>query len=96
MTPSSIPLSQRVLRLWQPRRGLFWLMLAFNLLSSVLGWTLHLAHPTGAWLILITLFALANALMGWWLISILWRESAAVSSEGEKPHVQSPAGQQDR
>lgn len=64
-------------RVWQPRRGLFWLMLAFNALSSVLAWVLHLLQPTGGLLVGLTLLALANAAMGWWLLSILWRESAA-------------------
>ena len=40
------PLPARSLRrLWQPRRGLFWLVLAFNALSSVLAWYLHLSEP---------------------------------------------------
>lgn len=89
------PLRRSLRRVWQPHRGLFWLMLAFNGLSSVLGWTLHLAQPTGAVLVLLTVFALANALMGWWLLSILWREGAGTFS-GEKSHVQSVADQQNR
>lgn len=88
-------LHQSILRIWQPRRGLFWLMVAFNVLSTVLGWALHLAQLSGGLLVLLTLFALANALMGWWLLLILWREGAVVT-EGDPYHVQSPAGQQDR
>jgi uncharacterized membrane protein HdeD (DUF308 family) len=86
MSSTDNPLRRSLLRLWQPRRGLFWLMLAFNALSSVLAWALHLMQPTGALLVLLTLFALGNVLMGWWLLSILWRESA-VNSRGEKSHV---------
>jgi hypothetical protein len=82
-------------RVWQPQRGLFWLMLVFNALSSVLAWTLHLLQPTGGLLVLITLLALTNAVMGWWLLAILWRTSAEPSTQGN-PHVQSPARQQDR
>ena len=82
-------------RLWQPRRGLFWLMLAFNVLGSVLGWALHLMQPQGALLVLMTLFALGNAAMGWWLLSILWRDGAE-KPPGENADVQSFAGQQDR
>ena len=79
------PIAERVRRLWQPRRGLFWLMVAFNVLSSVLGWTLHLAQPTGVLLVVLTVFALGNALMGWWLLSILWREGASTPyMEGNK------------
>jgi hypothetical protein len=85
-------------RLWQPQRGLFWLMLAFNALSSVLAWTLHLLQPTGGLLVLLTLLALSNAVMGWWLLTLLWRTNPASSTEPSNPgdhHVQSPAHQQD-
>ena len=81
-------------RVWQPQRGLFWLMLAFNALSSALAWALHLLQPTGGLLVLLTLLALSNAVMGWWLLSLLWRTSADPSIQGD-PHVQSPARQQD-
>jgi hypothetical protein len=70
-------------------------MVAFNVMGWVLGWTLHLLQPTGGLLALITLLALSNAGMGWWLLSILWRESAETFS-GETSDVQSFAGQQDR
>ena len=82
-------------RLWQPRRGLFWLMLAFNAMGSVLGWALHLLQPTGGLLVLMTVLALGNAGMGWWLLAVLWREGAA-SPQGDRSDVQSFAGQQDR
>lgn len=74
---------QKFLSLWQPRRGLFWLMLAFNLLSSGMGWTLHLLQPTGVLLVVLTLMALGNTLIGWWLLSILWRDGAAVQTQGD-------------
>jgi hypothetical protein len=82
-------------RLWQPGRAAFWLMLAFNGLSSVLAWTLHLAQPTGMLLIVLTILALANAAMGVWMLTLLWRQGA-VSSQGNTHHVQSPSDQQDR
>ena len=41
MTSSQTPAWRR---LWQPRRGVFWLMLAFNLLSSLMAWTSAGAH----------------------------------------------------
>jgi hypothetical protein len=94
--PESSPALRRAFqRIWQPQRGLFWLVLAFNLLSSVLAWTLHLLQPTGLLLVLITLLALTNAAMGWWMLALLWRTSADSSTSGD-PHVQSPARQQDR
>jgi hypothetical protein len=82
-------------RLWQPGRAAFWLMLAFNGLSSVLAWTLHLAPPAGALFFVLTLLALANAAMGAWMLSLLWRQGAA-SSQGNPHHVQSPSDQQVR
>lgn len=92
------PFRRAVQRIWQPQRGLFWLMLVFNALSSSLAWALHLLQPTGALLVLLTLFALANTAMGWWLLAILWRTnpppSAKPSTQGDL-HVQSPARQQD-
>ena len=75
-SPSRSAFGRGLRRVWQPRRGLFWLMLAFNALSSVLAWALHLLQPAGGLLVVLTLLALANAGMGWWLLSILWRESA--------------------
>jgi uncharacterized membrane protein HdeD (DUF308 family) len=94
--PAPVPPFRRAIqRIWQPQRGLFWLMLVFNALSSALAWTLHLLQPTGGLLVLLTLFALANTAMGWWLLAILWRTSAEPSTQGD-PHVQSPARQQDR
>jgi uncharacterized membrane protein HdeD (DUF308 family) len=92
--PAPSPFQLAFRRIWQPQRGLFWLMLVFNALSSVLAWALHLLQPTGGLLVVITLLALTNAVMGWWLLAILWRTSANPSIQGD-PHVQSPARQQD-
>ena len=89
------PNRRSIWRLWQPQRGLFWLMVAFNVLSSAMAWWLHWAQPTGGLLVLVTVMALINALLGWWLLSILWREGAGTTS-GENTHVQSIADQQDR
>ena len=95
MPSTDKPLQRAFARLWQPRRPLFWLMLAFNALSSVLAWMLHLLQPAGGLLIVLTLLALANAFMGWWLLSMLWRESAPSRTPQGDPYVQSAAGQQD-
>jgi hypothetical protein len=82
-------------RLWQPGRGAFWLVLVFNGLSSVLAWTLHLAEPSGSLQIVLTILALANAAMGAWMLSILWRQGAT-PSQGDPHHVQSPSDRQVR
>ena len=57
-------------RLWQPRRGVFWLMVGFNLLSSFMGGVLRsdMLSPVG--MAVVGVFALTNALAGMWLA---WR-----------------------
>jgi uncharacterized membrane protein HdeD (DUF308 family) len=84
MPSKAHPVHRAFERLWQPRRGIFWLMLAFNTLSSGLAWWLHLAQPSGVLRVVLTLLALGNALMGWWLLSLLWRDGAAVQTEGDR------------
>ena len=51
-------------RLWQPRRGMFWLMLAFNGLSSLCAWALRTLPLSAAGLILLALVALLNVAFG--------------------------------
>jgi hypothetical protein len=82
-------------RLWQPHRALFWLMLAFNGLSSAMAWYLNLARPQGVLLVLLTIMALGNALMGMWLLWRLWAESPSETTQGDT-HVQVPADRQER
>ncbi|MCU0762765.1 MAG: hypothetical protein ACK40L_08310 [Hydrogenophaga sp.] len=67
---------QSIRRIWQPHRGLFWVMLALNVLSSALVWYVQLADPPGAIRWLLSLLALGNAGLGWWLAVRLWREGA--------------------
>jgi hypothetical protein len=62
-------------RLWQPRRGLFWLMLAVNGVSSVLVAYVQWGQPPEGLRWLLSLMALADTLLGWWLLRRLWRES---------------------
>ncbi len=54
-------------RLWQPRRGVFWLMLAFNALSSVMAWALRSEMLSTAGMLVAALLALGNCLAGMWL-----------------------------
>lgn len=51
-------------RLWQPRRGLFWLFVIFNLLSSLCAWVLRTWPLTGTAQVLVALVALLNVLFG--------------------------------
>lgn len=57
-------------RLIQPRNPLFWLMLVFNLLSSLFAWVLRSYPLNTAGLVLVASLALANAILGMWLA---WR-----------------------
>jgi hypothetical protein len=59
-------------RLWRPHLGLFWLVVAFNLLSSAMAWAIHLGDPQGALRWMLAVFALSNAVVGWWLTWRLW------------------------
>lgn len=60
----------KVSRLYQPRNPLFWIMLALNLLSLVLGWITRTHTLTVVGGVLVTAFAIGNALLGTYLA---WR-----------------------
>ena len=62
-------------RLWQPRRSLCWLMLGFNALSSFMVGFLQLNDPPMGIRLVVSVFALTNSLIGWWLAVRLWRET---------------------
>jgi len=66
-------------RLWQPRRGLFWLMLAMQLLSSGIVLFLQITDPPGGLRLVLSLMALVDSLLAWWLTVRLWRESTPVT-----------------
>ncbi|MEZ5646874.1 MAG: hypothetical protein R3E94_04600 [Burkholderiaceae bacterium] len=85
-------------RLWQPRKGLFWLALTFNALSSGMAWYLNLARPQGPLLWLLTLVALTNAFLGMWLFWRLWSGPGPQALPLRKGDcdVQMPADRQDR
>jgi hypothetical protein len=57
-------------RLYQPRNPLFWLMLALNLLSMVLGWVTHNLVLGILVSLVIVVFAIGNAVLGAYL---MWR-----------------------
>ena len=60
----------RLSRLFQPRNPLFWLMLAFSVLSSVCAWALRALPLTTLGLVLIGSLGLANALIS---LVLTWR-----------------------
>jgi hypothetical protein len=53
-------------RLWQPREPLFWVMVGFNLLSSLGAWALRSLPLTGSGLLLVGGLSLANVGLGLW------------------------------
>jgi len=60
----------KVSRIYQPRNPLFWVMLAFNLMSLVLGWVTHNQSLNVLASVLVGGFAIGNAVLGTW---IAWR-----------------------
>lgn len=58
-------------RLWQPRRGLFWLMLLFNALSSVLAVLLRTLPLNEVGALVLGVMALMNVVMGLWAMKLL-------------------------
>ena len=60
----------KLLRIFQPRNPLFWLMLALNALSYALAWIVQNRPLNTLGTVLVVGFALANAALGTWL---LWR-----------------------
>ena len=51
-------------RLWQPRHPLFWLMLLFNVLTSVCAWLMRLPGLADGAILLLGALALANMAFG--------------------------------
>jgi hypothetical protein len=62
-------------RLWQPRKALFWLVLGFNALSTLMVGFIHAVDPPMGLRLAVALLALTNTLIGWWLGVRLWREA---------------------
>ena len=73
----------KLLQIYQPRNPLFWIMLALNALSYALAWIVQNRALNLLGMLLVGGFALANALLGMWLI---WRliQSAPASQLPEK------------
>lgn len=60
----------KLTRLWQPRHPLFWLMLLFNLLSSLCAWAMRTWPLSAGAILLLGMVALAN--VGFGLVAA-WR-----------------------
>lgn len=65
----------KLLRIYQPRNPLFWLMLALNGLSYLLAWIVQNRPLNTTGMFLVGGFALANAVLGAWLLWRLVRET---------------------
>lgn len=68
-------------RLYQPRNPLFWLMLVLNGLSPLLAWVVHNRPLNTAATLVVTCFAIGNAVLGMWLAWRLLREEPAASQD---------------
>ena len=66
--------SMNLLRIYQPRNPLFWIMLALNALSYALAWIVQNRSLNTLGMLLVGGFALVNAVLGMWL---LWRLAQA-------------------
>ena len=55
---------EKLRRLWQPSHPLFWMMLAFNVLSSLCSWALRALPLNTLGLLLVGTIALANVAAG--------------------------------
>jgi hypothetical protein len=73
-------LSESFRRLWQPRRSLFWLIVALQLLSSCIVVFMQVTDPPGGLRLVLSLMALTDSLVAWWLTVRLWRESAPATT----------------
>ena len=73
----------KLLRIYQPRNPLFWLMLVLNALSYALAWIVQNRALNTLGMLLVGGFALVNAVLGMWL---LWRlaQTAPGSQQPEK------------
>ena len=60
----------KLLRIYQPRNPLFWIMLALNVLSYALAWIVQNRSLNTLGMLMVGGFALVYAVMGMWL---LWR-----------------------
>jgi hypothetical protein len=60
----------KLLRIYQPRNPLFWIMVALNVLSYALAWIVQNRSLNALGMLLVGGFALVNAGLGIWL---MWR-----------------------
>ncbi len=63
----------KIRRLWQPQHPVFWLMVVFNILSSLCAWALRSVSLPYPLMLVIALVAMGNVAGGlwcaWWLMA---------------------------
>ncbi|MBD5800833.1 hypothetical protein AZOA_02340 [Azoarcus sp. Aa7] len=69
-------------RLFQPRNPAFWVMIAFNVLSSLFAWILRTYPLNTLGLAVVAGLALANALLGMWFAWRLVRDDGDSGGKG--------------
>ncbi len=72
-------------RLWQPRKGLFWMMLGFNALSSVCTWAMRALPLNTVGLLLLAFIALLNVGFGLLAAWQLMRDEPQAPSRESPP-----------
>ncbi len=81
----------KLLRLWQPRRLAFWLMLAFNALSSLCSFAMR-TWPLNTWgLVLMGCLVLVNVAGGLWAAWQLVKDPVPTATEAADGPAQSKA-----
>lgn len=68
-------------RLYQPRNPAFWLMVVFNLLSTLLAWVARTYELAPAAALVLAGVAIANALIGLRLMLLLMRDEPAAGKD---------------
>jgi hypothetical protein len=76
------PLAAKLRRLWQPGRAAFWMMLAFNVLSSVCSFEMRALPLNTAGMLLVGSVALINVAGGLWAAWQLVKDPPV--SEGQR------------
>ena len=81
----------KLARLWQPRNPAFWLMVALNLLSTVLAWIARSLELPPLAALTFAAFAIGNALLGLYLVCLLMRDypanAGANAASDDKEHT---------
>lgn len=72
-------------RLWQPRNPMFWMMVGFNLLSSLCSWALRALPLNTAGLLVVGFVALLNVGAGLLAAWVLLRTEPKPAAAGEGP-----------